>query len=145
MGGNLITLKSVSVTKRVLLVRVSHGAGAYYGLLLVTEGHQILAVYRTIENLDDLFPDGEYDLVFELSPRFGRKLWEIYGIPGRSECKIHVANYPEQLEGCVGVGLAHQDVDGDGDIDLANSARALEDFHAIMYGAGRVKFRAVTV
>lgn len=130
--------------KEVLLFRVSRGAGAVYGVVLVTLGHQILAVFRTIENLALLFPDGNYDLVFEHSPKFGRMLWEIYGVPGRSECKFHVANYPEQLEGCVGVGLAHQDVDGDGDIDVANSARALDDFHAVLSGITRTKLRVVT-
>lgn len=77
-------------------------------------------------------PAGEYPLVLEHSPAFKTDLWEIKDVPGRSECKIHSANYPSQLLGCIAPGLMHADLDRDGKLDAARSKEARLKFHAAM-------------
>ena len=72
---------------------------------------------------------GQYPLVKEWSNAFKKDLWELKLVPGRSEVKIHGANYPKQLLGCIAPGLSHSDIDGDGKIDVANSGKALARFH----------------
>lgn len=57
----------------------------------------------TVENLLNEIPAGEYDLEFTFSPKFGRTM-PLINVPGRAGIRIHWANYPEQLDGCIAVG-----------------------------------------
>lgn len=75
---------------------------------------------------------GEYDLSLDYSPRFDEYLWELYGVPDRSECKIHVSNFWTQINGCIAPGDMHLDINGDGARDVRNSRRTLNKFHAVM-------------
>ena len=60
-------------------------------------------------------PPGRYPLVLERSVKFEKHdygdgpgmLWEMKEVPERSECKLHVANWPDQIEGCVALGDLH--------------------------------------
>jgi len=79
-------------------------------------------------------PAGVYSLKLEHSPRFKKKLWELYGAPNRSECKFHAANYWRQLNGCIALGNKHVDIDGDGDVDITSSRTVMKKFHEIMSG-----------
>lgn len=79
-------------------------------------------------------PAGVYSLKLEHSPRFKERLWELYGIPNRSECKFHAANYWRQLNGCIALGNKHVDIDGDGDVDVTSSRTVMKKFHEIMSG-----------
>jgi len=79
-------------------------------------------------------PAGVYSLKLEHSPRFKKKLWELYGVPNRSECKFHAANYWRQLNGCIALGNKHVDIDGDGDVDITSSRAVMKKFHEIMSG-----------
>jgi len=84
-------------------------------------------------------PEGVYDLKFEWSPAFKRKLWELYGVPNRSEIKFHVANYARQLEGCIAIGTKFEDIDKDGEMDITSSAKAIEKFHKAMGTGNKAK------
>lgn len=77
-------------------------------------------------------PEGIYDLKLEHSPRFRKELWELYGVPNRSECKFHAANYWRQLNGCISLGFKHKDIDGDGDPDVTSSRDVMKKFHKAM-------------
>ena len=79
-------------------------------------------------------PEGVYDLRLEMSGHFKTELWELYGVPGRSECKFHVANYWKQLNGCIAFGRNFEDIDHDGDLDTKSSGTVLKEFHALMRG-----------
>lgn len=74
-------------------------------------------------------PAGIYNLKLEYSPKFETNLWELYGVPNRSECKFHVANYWHQLNGCIALGDKHLDIDNDGVLDVTNSRLTLDKFH----------------
>ena len=135
--------------KYVIVLRCTKNTKAVYGIIIVKQGDSILFVARTIENLSKIFPDGVYDLRFEYSPKFGRSLWELYGIKGRSEIKIHVVNFYDELDGCIGVGATHIDIkagkhDYDGIKDLASSAITLQKFHTAMNGISKSKINVIS-
>lgn len=77
-------------------------------------------------------PGGMYKMILEYSPKFGRNLWELIGVPGRSEVKIHAGNYTSQIEGCILTGTRHVDINSDGLIDVSNSQDALSGFMEAM-------------
>lgn len=73
------------------------------------------------------FPAGTYPLIMEKSPKFKNKLLpELKDVPGRSEIKFHWANLVSELEGCIAPGLIHQDINGDGVIDVKYSGHAMD-------------------
>lgn len=70
----------------------------------------------TEENLAKCIPPGTYELDFNYSPHFNRIMPHIL-VPSRDSAaggdagiRIHWANFPTQLDGCIAVGT---DVDGD--------------------------------
>lgn len=73
-------------------------------------------------------PEGTYKLKLEYSHKFSKYLWEAYGIPNRSECKFHSANFWKQLNGCFSPGVAKLDINHDGNLDMIYSNQALEEF-----------------
>jgi hypothetical protein len=110
-------------------------AGGLIGYL--TEGDRWLAY--TLErawkdNQADVscVPCGDYPCKFEHSARFDRKLYELKGVPGRSECKFHVANYVHQLQGCIGLGLTL----GSATMPIRQSTPAIDRLHGSMQGEG---------
>jgi hypothetical protein len=90
--------------------------------------------WRDNQNNVSSIPEGTYPLKLEYSPRFKKDLWEIYDVPGRSECKFHAANYWKQLNGCIALGRKHKDIDGDGDPDVTSSRIVMAEFHDLMSG-----------
>lgn len=55
------------------------------------------------ENISRI-PEGRYKVVLEMSDHFKMILPELKGVPNRKEIKIHIANFPEELKGCIAVG-----------------------------------------
>lgn len=49
-------------------------------------------------------PMGRYRLVWHDSPRFGKKLPMLLGVPGYKYVLIHSGNKPEDTEGCLLIG-----------------------------------------
>lgn len=79
-------------------------------------------------------PAGEYPVKLEHSNRFRKKLYEIYEVPNRSECKFHSANYARQLNGCIALGANRKDIDNDGYYDVTSSRLTMSKFHKAMDG-----------
>lgn len=52
-------------------------------------------------------PPGTYKVAITPSKRFGRDMLEILHVPGRAGIRIHNANFPSELEGCIAVA-AHR-------------------------------------
>ena len=101
---------------------------------LVFECKTLELAYRGNSRNISAAPQGYYGMLLEYSPKFQTRLWELKGVPGRSEIKIHVANYYRQLNGCIAVGSRFTHIDGDGALDLADSANTLVRFHKAMEG-----------
>ena len=83
-------------------------------------------------------PKGIYNAVFEYSPRFKKKLLELKDVPSRAECKFHAANYWDQLNGCIALGLRYINLNKDGYLDLTNSQDSLERFHESLKGFDKI-------
>lgn len=98
------------MTPHIILIRAKQQFDATLGTLEI--GGPVFKHYVTLERTAKLFPAGTYDLVYEHSNRFKRQLWELKGIPGRSEIKIHNANFAIQLDGCIAIGMRHGTLNG---------------------------------
>ncbi len=72
---------------------------------------------------------GPYKVIWEKSNKFKRFLWEIKGVPNRSETKFHIANHWHQLNGCIALGRRPKDIDNDGYMDVTSSTSTINDFH----------------
>lgn len=47
---------------------------------------------------------GRYRVIISLSKRFGRKMPEILSVPNFEGVRIHPLNFPNETDGCLGVG-----------------------------------------
>ena len=99
---------------------------------LVFECKTLELQYKNNQRNVSAVPAGYYNIVLEHSPRFKMDLWELKGVPGRSEAKIHVANFYRQLNGCIGVGDLHLNLDNDKNLDVRNSRDTLDRLHKAM-------------
>lgn len=68
-------------------------------------------------------PTGSYDMGWRKSPRFG-ETWHIKEVEGRTHILIHVANFPTDVQGCIGLGTGLM---GDR-IAVSNSRAAVKKF-----------------
>lgn len=71
-------------------------------------------------------PVGTYKMVWTYSPAFKRNTWRLVDVPARDGILIHSANFTRELKGCIAPCLSHSDLDKDGTMDGASSAKALE-------------------
>lgn len=131
---------------RLVVIRTYENDRCTLGDIQVWNGMEMIWTCKTIErpwvnnkNNISRIPAGVYDIVYEYSPKFRRHLYELKGVPGRSEVKIHIANYVKQLEGCIGVGHYFTDLDKDGVMDVANSANTLDLLHKKILPVERLK------
>lgn len=79
-------------------------------------------------------PIGVYKVVLEFSDKYKRMLWEIKGVPGRSEAKFHSMNYWYDSEGCIGLGLRYKFLNADKYRDVTNSVNTMKAFHNALKG-----------
>jgi len=86
---------------------------------------------------------GTYPLVFEWSPKFKQKLWELKGVPNRSECKIHPSNFWDQLNGCIAPGIRLKDIDRDGYYDVTSSRSTTNSFNKLLEGLTETTIKIV--
>ena len=76
---------------------------------------------------------GTYEVIITMSPNLHYDTPEVLNVPGRTNIRWHIANRPEDVEGCAGVGTYHQ-VDW-----VGSSGRA---FRALM---AKLKDQKITV
>ena len=127
--------------KKILLYRNNYLGPEILGHLMIFEdtpigGSRMIFECKSLElewkNNDrniSCVPTGFYEIKLEYSPRFNQNLWELKGVPGRSEAKIHVANYYTQIQGCIAVGDMHTHINQDEFPDVRNSRNTLDRLH----------------
>lgn len=72
-----------------------------------------------INESESIMP-GRYEITWSWSPAFKQAMMILLDVPGRSGIRIHVANRPSELKGCLAPGLAA------GENMVASSLKALE-------------------
>lgn len=97
-------MKKLHLERHAINKEVQHGY-----LKLYSDYNDQLWSYSCIENVNYLIPNGVYKALYEYSPKFDQKLWELKGIPERREIKIHPANFARQLKGCIAIGIREED------------------------------------
>ena len=90
--------------------------------------------WRNNESNISCYPIGIYDVELEYSEKFGKELWEVKGVPNRSECKFHSANYWRQLNGCTALGEEFIDMNKDEYRDVTSSFNTMLKFHKALKG-----------
>lgn len=137
--------------RKVIVIRDKVGKKSSHGVCLVMDEKQnILFSSQSLElgwlnnqrNISCI-PAGKYELKLEWSPRFQKDLWEIYGVPNRSECKFHAANYVSQLNGCIALGRTRGDINADGILDVTSSRATMRKFHNAMDGFTEAKIHVI--
>ncbi len=99
-------------------------------------------VCETVENLSRAISEGLYDAVIDLSPRLGYMCPHVFvsdrdlAAGGDAGIRIHIANEPRQLEGCIATGTKQ---DGDA---VDNSRQAFQAMIAKLPAPG-VQFKVL--
>lgn len=71
-------------------------------------------------------PLGIYKVTTTFSNRFKQNMWEVLNVPSRKGIRIHPANFVQQLEGCIALGIGTADINNDGIMDITLSKKAVE-------------------
>ena len=74
--------------------------------------------------------EATYNLLYTFSPKYGRKMWLVDGVPSRAGIRIHSGSYAgvdeTDSQGCLLPCIDWADLDKDGDIDGARSREAVQ-------------------
>ena len=131
---------------QIELFRLEYEKKQTLGECAITENGKDIFLAKSLERADNnnqrnisCIPSGEYLCVLEYSNKFNRDLWEIKGVPNRSECKFHSANYWHDLNGCIALGTKYLDIDNDGFRDVLNSNNTMKKFHKVLEGLKEIQ------
>ena len=69
-----------------------------------------------------------------MSSQKGRDIftYEVLKVSDRDGIRIHAANYFSQLLGCIALGDAQQDINGDGEADVVHSVATVAAFEHLL-------------
>lgn len=121
------------------LKRIEENDRQTIGHLFVRNGQgNVIAVFSTIElpfrdnsrNISAI-PVGKYQVVKRWSVKYGHH-FHILDVLGRSMILIHKGNYYTHTQGCVLLGYYHSDINNDGNLDVVNSAIAMNALNALI-------------
>jgi hypothetical protein len=131
---------------KIEIFRLEYEEKQVLGDCVITENDEELFTSKSLERADNnnqrmisCIPEGEYLCVLEYSDKFDCDLWEIKGVPNRSECKFHSANYWHQINGCIALGDKLLDINNDGFRDVLNSQNTMKKFHKVLEGLTEVQ------
>ena len=122
--------------KQIILKRIAETLAATFGAMIYNH----IPFCVTVElpwkdNREDIsrIPAGTYKLKKRLSsPSFKYPHWDILDVPGRTDCKVHKANWASQLKGCIAVAEAYEILaDRPLEPGIADSAGALAELNEI--------------
>jgi hypothetical protein len=118
----------------VTLVRKHEEDGGTWGRLVCKEYG--IELHTLEQNWEDnkrsvsCIPAGTYNVRATQSARFGRKMYLVEGVAERDGIRIHPANFPAELQGCIALGTSLGRT-GKGRM-LLNSRAAVARFEAVL-------------
>jgi hypothetical protein len=84
--------------------------------------------YKTLERGVDLrIPTGLYECEMTFSPKF-QKMMYLVKVPNMEGIRIHAGNFYSDSEGCILLGKTTSDINKDGELDIASSRIAVDEF-----------------
>ena len=126
------------MTKSAVILRHKDDGVEALGNLIVIDGFSIPLNLPTLErpwknNQPNVscIPVGKYHCTPITTDHLG-KHYRVECVPNRLLIAIHSANFFLQLEGCIALGSALEDINGDGEPDTTGSRAALDKFIEIM-------------
>lgn len=94
----------------VTLTRMSGSHGGTWGVLTYPPAnlrlHTMECAWKDNKIGVSCIPCGRYKVVATHSNRFGRRMYLVLGTSPREGIRIHSANLPSQLQGCIALGTA---------------------------------------
>ncbi|MBS1535283.1 MAG: hypothetical protein JST78_09410 [Bacteroidetes bacterium] len=131
--------------KTVELKRMIHSNKEVLGILSVIKENGQLFVCKTLElawkanaNNISCIPPGSYECQYSQSTRMTTKkghpvyTYEILNVPNRAGIRIHASNFFSDLLGCIALGDANADINGDGILDVTHSVATIAAFEQVM-------------
>lgn len=118
----------------LILERHSYSPVGTFGRLFTGHGilHTVERQWLGNKPYESCIPEGVYDVIPYSSAKYP-DVWELQDVPGRSKILIHVANYPREVEGCIGLGMGfYNDPMG-----VSKSRDAIQSFREIMHGVDK--------
>lgn len=81
-----------------------------------------------LDNKRDIscIPAGTYVCKWTKSGLFKSGTYEVQNVPSRSGIRLHIANYFNQIKGCIALGMTLADINKDGQIDTVSSKVAFD-------------------
>lgn len=130
-----------------VIISRTYTATETLGSLFIMDGYNKIFECKTIElpiitiplKLNSIktncIPEGEYEVIKTFSPTKGR-CFHILNIPNRTNILIHVGNYATgkqvDTEGCILPGSKFKDINGDGNLDVIESANTMKALLGIL-------------
>ena len=106
----------------VILERFAYAPNGTFGRITLPNQKTFFTVeqpWNGNKQFESCIPDGIYNMERRRSPVVERTSdgdylegWEITHVPGRTFIMIHPGNWPSNFEGCIGVGVNYQVMDG---------------------------------
>ncbi len=93
------------------LIRNEEGSDGIFGQMISEDGKWVFcslehAFADGLGGYCAIIPPGTYTCKRYNSPHFGYVVFEICNVPGHQYIEIHIANFNNELEGCVALGTA---------------------------------------
>jgi hypothetical protein len=126
-----------------LLISRTYNKTETLSSLFILSGQEVKYKAKTIELPDNgnqhnvsCIPEGTYDTIKENNPKHGN-CFRVLNVPGRDGILIHKGNYSSAIgksdtKGCILPGDCFYDINQDGNIDIINSTKTLDDLLAIL-------------
>ena len=132
--------------KRIILNRFFQNEHKTLGEMHLMNGNTEEGKLFTLE-LPDLdnkkgiscIPEGEYKAI--PIKRASNNKWALWlqDVPNRTAILIHSGNYTWHIQGCILVGLGHDDINNDGITDVMHSTKAMKILEGWMKGEFEVQ------
>lgn len=108
------------------LLRDKYTSDSALGELVGSNGVIFCSLERLFDGVPKI-PPGTYDCVPFDSPHLGYRVFMLVDVPGHDHILIHIANTWQDLDGCIGIGLARFDDSIGHSKDAFNAFMKLQD------------------